>query len=156
MSDNSLILLLGSNIEPAANLKKALELLNCSLTITKSSRIWATEAVGNKGPDFLNTAVEVITNLNSDQFKRRIISPIETGLGRIRTSDKYAPRTIDIDIIIVNGKVLDENLWDKVFIALPVSEIIPDLINNTSGETLIEIADKLKSSAKAELFKESH
>ncbi len=156
MSDNSLILLLGSNIEPAANLKKALELINCSLTIAKTSRIWVTEAVGNKGPDFLNTAVEVITNLNFDQLKRRIISPIEIGLGRIRTSDKYAPRTIDIDIIIVNGKVLDENLWQKVFIALPVSEIIPNLINNLSGETLIETANKLKSSAKAELFNDSN
>jgi len=155
MLDNNAILLLGSNIEPAANFKKALELLNCSLSITKTSRIWVTEAVGNKGPAFLNMAVETETGLNSDQLKKRIIAPIEIGLGRIRTSDKYAPRTIDIDIIIVNRKVLDENLWTKVFIALPVSEIIPELVNTSTGETLNETAIKLKSSAKAELFKET-
>src|SRR4030042_3299891 len=129
MPDNLAILLLGSNIDPAVNLKKALELLNCSLLITKYSRIWVTEAVGNKGPNFLNTAVEVKTSLTSDQLKEKIVSPIEIGLGRIRTSDKYAPRTIDVDIIIFNGKVLDENLWNNVFIALPVSEIFPDLTN---------------------------
>ena len=150
--DNLAILLLGSNIKPASNLKNAIELLNCSLSITKTSRIWVTEAVGNKGPDFLNTAVEVKTDLNTDQLKKRIISPTEIGLGRIRTLDKYAPRTIDIDIIIFNGKVLDNNLWDKVFIALPVSEIFPGLINSSTGKTLIETANKLKSSAKAELF----
>ena len=154
MSDNYAILLLGSNIEPAANLKKALEILNCSLTITKTSHIWITESVGNKGPDFLNTAVEVKTSLSAGQLKKKIISPIEIGLGRIRTSDKYAPRTIDIDIIIFNGIVIDANLWDKVFIALPVSEIFPDLINISTGETLTKTAKKLKSSAKAELFKE--
>ena len=150
--DNHAILLLGSNIEPASNLKKALELLNCSLSITKTSRIWVTEAVGNKGPDFFNSAVEVKTILNPDQLKKKIISPIEIGLGRIRTSDKYAPRTIDIDIIIFNGNVVDENLWNKVFIALPVSEIFPDLTNISTGETLTETANKLKSSANAELF----
>ena len=150
--DNLAILLLGSNIEPASNLNNAMELLNCSLSITKTSRIWVTEAVGSKGPDFLNTAVEVKTDLNTYQLKRRIISPTEIGLGRIRTLDKYAPRTIDIDIIIFNGKVLDKNLWDKVFIALPVSEIFPELVNSSTGKTLIETANKLKSSAKAELF----
>jgi len=153
MPDNQIILLLGSNINPSANLEKALELLNCSLAITKTSRKWITEAVGNEGPDFINLAVEVKTTLNADQLKKKIISPIEIGLGRIRTSDKYAPRTMDIDIIVFNGKVLDENLWYRVFIALPVSEIFPDLINSSTGETLIESAEKLKSSAKAELFK---
>ena len=154
MLDNRAILLLGSNIDPAANLKKALELLCCSMTITRTSQIWITEAVGNKGPDFLNTAVEVKTGLNADQLKKKIISPIENELGRIRTTDKYAPRTIDIDIIIFNGKVIDANLWDKVFIALPTSEIFPNLKNSLTGETLIESAEKLKISAKAEIFKE--
>ncbi len=150
--DNFAILLLGSNIDPVENIKKALDLLYCSLTIIKTSHIWQTEAFGKNGPDFLNTAVEVKTFLNSAQLKMKIISPVEIGLGRIRTSDKYAPRTIDIDIIIFNKKVLDKNLWDKAFIALPVAEIIPDLINDSTGKTLIETAIQLKSSAKAELF----
>jgi 2-amino-4-hydroxy-6-hydroxymethyldihydropteridine diphosphokinase len=153
--ENTAILLLGSNIDPAVNLEKALELLYCSLSIQKTSQIWVTEAFGNKGPDFFNSAVEVKTSLNSIQLKKKIISPIEIGLGRIRSSDKFAPRTIDIDIIIYNTEVVDKNLWEKVFIALPVSEIIPDLTNISTGMTLLETANKLKSSAKAELFKES-
>lgn len=155
MSDNHAVLLLGSNINPAINIQKALDMLNCSLQISKISGLWVTEAVGSKGPDFLNLAVEIKTRHNADQLKTKIISSIESDLNRIRTADKYAPRTIDIDIIIFNGKVLDANIWNKLFIALPVSEIIPDLRNGSTGETLITIVEKLKSSAKAELFKDA-
>ena len=69
--------LLGSNIDPAVNLTKAIELLSCSMTIIKNSHIWITEAVGNKGPDFLNTAVEVKTGLNADQLRKRSSHPLK-------------------------------------------------------------------------------
>ena len=154
MSNNQAILLLGSNIDPAANIQKALELLNCSLQISRKSNLWKTGAVGSKGPDFLNMAVEVKTSRKADRLKTEIIASIERELKRIRTADKYAQRTIDIDIIIFNGRVLDLNIWTKLFIALPVSEIIPCLTINSTGETLIEIVEKLKSSANAELFKD--
>ena len=152
MSDNRAILLLGSNIDPATNIQKALELLNCSLQISKKSHIWITEAVGSNGPDFLNMAVEVKTNINADLIKTDLITSIEKKLKRIRTADKYAPRTIDIDIIVFNDKVVDSNIWHKLFVALPVSEIVPDLTNHSTGKTLIEMVDELKSSANAELF----
>ena len=154
MSNNQAILLLGSNIDPVTNIQKALELLNFSLEISKRSNLWKTGAVGSKGPDFLNMAVEVKTSRKADQLKTEIISSIERELKRIRTADKYAQRTIDIDIIIFNGRVLDLNIWTKLFIALPVSEIFPYLTNNSTGETLIEIVEKIKSSANAELFKD--
>jgi 2-amino-4-hydroxy-6-hydroxymethyldihydropteridine diphosphokinase len=152
MPDNQAILLIGSNIDPEININKALDLLKCSSQIKKMSGIWITEAVGSKGPDFLNVAVQVNTGLTSDKYKKVVISPIETELGRVRSNDKYAPRTIDIDIIIFNGKVLDTNIWNKLFIALPVSEIIPVLKNESTGEILIDTVEKLKSSAKAELL----
>ena len=155
MSDNRAILLLGSNIDPARNIHKALGLLNRLLRIRKKSRVWITEAVGSNGPEFLNMAIEIETNLNASQIKTDIINPVETELKRIRTSDKYAPRTIDLDIIIFNGEVLDSNIWNRLFIALPVSEIIPDLMNNSTSEPLSETVGKLKSSANAELLKDS-
>ncbi len=155
MSGNRAILLLGSNIDPGGNIRKALELLNCSSRILNKSRLWITKAVGSKGPDFINMAVEIETHLNASQIKIEIITPVETELKRVRTVDKYAPRTIDIDIIIFNNEILNINIWSRIFIAIPVSEIIPDLTNNSTGETLSEAVDRLKSSAIAELFKDS-
>jgi len=155
MSDNLAILLFGSNIDPARNIDKALKLLCRSSRIRNRSNVWVTEAVGSNGPDFLNLAVEIETSLNTSQLKKEIINPIESELKRIRTDDKYAPRTIDIDIIVFNGEVMDFNIWKRLFIALPVSEIIPDLINKSTNESLPEIVAKLKSSEHAELFKDS-
>jgi 2-amino-4-hydroxy-6-hydroxymethyldihydropteridine diphosphokinase len=149
---NRIVLLLGSNIQPAENLKKALGLLEEYSDIRSCSRIWRTEAVGSEGPDFLNMAVEIETYLESDKIKHKMIKDIETRLNRVRTSDKYAPRTIDLDIILVNDKVLDIDLWHKAFVALPVSEIRPDLINFDNGSSILETARKLKSSTRVELF----
>jgi 7,8-dihydro-6-hydroxymethylpterin-pyrophosphokinase len=97
-------------------------------------------------------AVEIETDLESDKIKHKMIKDIETRLNRVRTADKYAPRTIDLDIILVNDKVLDIDLWHKAFVALPVSEIRPGLINFENGLSIIETARKLKSSTRVELF----
>jgi 2-amino-4-hydroxy-6-hydroxymethyldihydropteridine diphosphokinase len=150
---NNAILLLGSNIDPGYNIQLALELLHTLLQINEMSHQWLTEAFGSRGPDFLNMAVEVETDLDYEQIKTEVISFIETKLNRIRTFDKYASRTIDIDIIIFNGALIDPNIWKRLFIALPVSEIKPGLINNLTGLTLGETVEILKSSAKAELYK---
>ncbi len=152
MKNNSAILLLGSNIEPEQNILAALRLLSQQTDLIAKSRIWETEAIGSSGPNFLNMAIKLETMLDADSIKLEIITPIENILKRVRTEDKYAPRTIDIDIIIYNGEVLDPNLWEKAFIALPVSELMPDIIHPENKLSLNQVAKELKSSAYAELF----
>lgn len=149
---NRIIILLGSNIQPAKNLKKALDFLGEHTRIKSCSSVWRTEAVGSDGPNFLNMAVEIETDLGADEIKNQLIKDIETRLGRVRTADKYAPRTIDLDIVLVNDQVLDSDLWHKAFVALPVSEIRPDLMNPYNGSSLVKTAHELKNSTLVELF----
>lgn len=151
-TQNSIVILLGSNIHPGKNLKKALGILGEHTWIKSRSSVWRTQAVGSDGPDFLNMAVEIETDLGADQIKSRLIRDIESRLGRVRTEDKYAPRTIDLDIILVNDEVIDSDVWIKAFVALPVSEIRPGLPNPYNGSTIAETAHELKSSTKVELF----
>jgi len=146
---NSAILLLGSNIDPEKNIFSALDLLG---RVNRKSRIWKTESFGANGPDFLNMAVEIETTLDMPELKESVITCIEKTLARIRTENKNAPRTIDIDIMLFNGKVMDYDIWEKAFAAIPVSELMPDLINPNTGDTLSHFAEKMKNSAKAELF----
>jgi 2-amino-4-hydroxy-6-hydroxymethyldihydropteridine diphosphokinase len=152
MKRNNAILLLGSNIQPEDNIKKALDLLAEQVDISQRSRIWETGAVGSSGPNFLNVAVEIETPLSAVDIKQEVITPIENRLKRVRTQDKYAPRTMDIDIILYNGEVLDSDLWKKAFVAIPVSELLPGLIHPTRKTALSLIAEELKSSAFAEPF----
>jgi len=149
---NEAIILIGSNIHPKNNIRECLALLMNSVTVVARSRIWRMKSFGSEGPDFLNLAIKVNTILNKKQLKVSILRKIEDRLGRVRLSNKNAPRTIDLDTIIFNNIILDNELWEKEFIAVPVAELEPSLRHPSSGSNLKEIAEKLKSSEKTELF----
>ena len=133
-------ILLGSNISPVDNLKNAINHLRSKCAILAMSKAWENTAIGSTGPNYLNLAILINTWLSASDLKSIILSPIETILGRARTNDKNSPRPIDLDIIIYENEVLDKNLWSRLYIALPMSEIIPDLINPENGKSLLEIA----------------
>lgn len=124
MSSVRVCLLLGSNIEPMKNLPKALGLLAKEVVILKRSSVWESTAIGSDGPDFLNAALLIETTLTSEALKKNILAPIEQSLGRVRSSDKNAPRTIDIDIVMYDEVVVDDELTDYEHIRLPVSEVV--------------------------------
>jgi 2-amino-4-hydroxy-6-hydroxymethyldihydropteridine diphosphokinase len=152
---NQAILLLGSNIDPLENLPSAIEKLRESCQVASISPAWETQAVGSLGPNFLNAAVQVLTEMDQDLFKVQVLRSIEAGLGRIRTINKNDPRTIDIDIITWNHQVVDDGLWTHAHIALPVSALAPQLINHFTGKTLFAIAQDLREKTRAEMHPEA-
>ncbi len=152
MKKHSVILLLGSNIEPGINIPRALDLLAERAGISARSQIWETKAVGSSGPNFLNVAVRIETTLQAEEIKKSIVHPIENQLGRVRSRDKYMPRTMDIDIILFDDQVFDGNLWSKAFIAIPLAELVPDLRHPVTQQRLSDVSAQLKNSAFAELF----
>ena len=149
---NEAIILIGSNIHPQQNIRDCLNLLIELVTLVTRSQIWKTKSFGGDGPDFLNLAVKVNTVLNEEQLKTSILGRIENQLGRVRSSNKNAARTIDLDTIVFNNKILDNGIWKKVFIAAPISEIAPSLQHPVLEKNLKEIAEELKSSEQTELF----
>lgn len=134
------IILLGSNIEPELNIRRGAQNLAAAMTLQCSSSVWITPAIGTPGPAFYNAAVKCITDLDEDGLKYSILRPIEEKMGRIRTADKYAPRTMDLDAILLNGAVIESRLWDTAFILLPVAELVPDLQFSKKGVNLRQLA----------------
>jgi 2-amino-4-hydroxy-6-hydroxymethyldihydropteridine diphosphokinase len=138
------VLGLGSNIEPYCNLPRAVELLERQVKLVAMSRAWETPSVGQPGaPDFLNAALLVRTSLSPAELKSQVIRPIEAALGRVRTSDKNAPRPIDIDLLLYDGEVLDPELWRQAYLALPVAELLPNLTDPETGDSLAQVAVNL-------------
>lgn len=137
---------LGSNIHPGYNLIKSVEFLSKQLNLIDVSNVWETLPVGTVGPKFLNAALLVQTSLSPKQLKFQITRPIEIHLGRVRTPDKNAPRTIDIDLLIWDDQVVDPELLDHAYIAVPVSEILPNFIPQGYGESIKTIAQKMNAS----------
>ena len=136
-------LLLGSNIRPEAHLPQALRLLQQRLPVVAVSRVWETPPVGMTGPAFYNAAVGIRTALPPDVLKTEVLRPIEAQLGRVRPADKWAPRPIDLDLVIYGGRVVDPDLWRYAHVAVPLSELLPDLRHPQTGDTLAVWAARL-------------
>jgi 2-amino-4-hydroxy-6-hydroxymethyldihydropteridine diphosphokinase len=139
----AVLISVGSNIDPEDNLRTALELLSEKLNIIGRSSIWQTPAVGSLGPDYLNAAVLAETQLSLPDLRDHVLRRIEGELGRVRQQDKYADRTIDLDVLIFNGEVVDKDIWSQAHLAVPAAELLPDLCHPRSCEMLSQIARRL-------------
>ena len=52
---------------------------------------------------------------------------IETELGRKRTANKNGPRTIDLDIVVFNGEIIDQDYYRYPFVKTVVDEIFKQI-----------------------------
>jgi 2-amino-4-hydroxy-6-hydroxymethyldihydropteridine diphosphokinase len=146
---NLAYLSLGSNIEPEHNLPAAVAYLAQFGRVRAVSTVWETLPVGFADqPNFLNAAVLLETRLSAQALRQEAIATIEAALGRVRTENKNAPRTIDIDIMLFNCDILqaghrripDPEILERPFVAIPLAEIAPDYIHPESDQTLRDIA----------------
>jgi 2-amino-4-hydroxy-6-hydroxymethyldihydropteridine diphosphokinase len=135
---------LGSNIQPETNLPKALHLLGEYGEIRKVSNVWESKAVGSAGPNFLNACLLFITPLLPGELKEQVIHPIEEKLDRKRTADKFAPRTIDIDMIIFDDKSCNDKFWKQAFVVVPLAEIYQGFQNPLTQQRITETATHLR------------
>ena len=135
---NTAYLLIGGNVgDRAANLQTALRRIaeTCG-TITRTSSLYETAAWGNTyQPSFYNQAVVVTTPLSPEGLMNQLLD-IELEMGRIRTQ-KYGPRTIDLDILMIDDLVLNTEkltiphpqMHNRRFALLPLIEVAPTLIH---------------------------
>ena len=118
---------LGSNIDPEANLEQAVQELESRFKVPKRSQWTRTKPIGIQDqPDFYNGVLMMETELEQQSLKKEL-KRIEDILGRDRSLPKFGPRTIDLDILIWNKKVVDEDYYERDFLRKGVEEIIPDL-----------------------------
>jgi 2-amino-4-hydroxy-6-hydroxymethyldihydropteridine diphosphokinase len=136
--------MIGSNIRPVENTRLAVTLLSQETQIQAISTSWETQSIGFDGPNFINTMVFLRCEQDEPTLNMDVLKPIEQKLGRVRTSDKNAPRTMDLDIILFDDLVIDDALWRRAHLALPASDLIPELIHPETGQTLKEVAKILQ------------
>ena len=151
---NLAYLSLGSNIEPERHLPAAVAHLTRYGCVRAVSTVWETPPVGFRDqPNFLNAAVLLETDLPAQALREEAIAAIESALGRVRTENKNAPRTIDIDIMLFNYDVLrvgrrripDPEVLERSFVAIPLAEIAPEYVHPETGQTLQAIAKRFDS-----------
>ncbi len=138
------------NMEPETNLPRALELLREQTALLAVSTFYRTPALDRpEQPDYLNGAVMARFDGDARTLKFGVLRVLEGKMGRMRTDDRYAARTVDLDlllfgeaIIVEDGLVLpDPDLWRRPFVAAAVLELDPDLVVPGTGKPLRELAD---------------
>lgn len=126
MPKHHAVISIGSNINPDENIKKSLkELENRFGSLKKSQFIYTRPLLYEDQPDFLNGAVLVEAELTLNELKTEL-KKLETRLGRVKTSNKNGPRTIDLDILLFDEKIVDEDYYKREFLQHFINELIPD------------------------------
>ncbi len=134
---------LGSNVFPMQNIKLALQELKSRYGKLLVSPVYRNAAVGFSGADFIN----LVVRLDSEAPPQAICAEIElihNLSGRIRDSDKWESRPLDIDLLLYNDLILDEkpvrvpreDVLKYSFVLRPLAEIAPHLCHPVTGKTM--------------------
>ena len=114
---------IGSNINAESNFAATLYLLRIDHELIAVSTWIKTEPIGIiDQPDFLNGAAKVLTKMDKPEFQT-YLKEVEDRLGRDRMAPKFGPRTIDLDIVVWDGEVIDKDYFKRDFLKKVVDEI---------------------------------
>lgn len=134
---------LGSNVEPERHLHEALEALRARFGHVIVSPVYRTPAIGFVGPDFLNAAAVIDSDLEP-QALNDWLHALEDAHGRDRSGPRFSSRTLDIDIVLFDDRVLEGegNLrlprpeLRHAFVLRPLADIAPGVEVPGTGRTL--------------------
>ena len=138
---------IGSNIDPEKNIPAALEALNSRCRVTALSRFYRSRPLNRpEQDDFINGACLIETELAPRELKFGVLRAIEEALGRIRTADTYAARTIDLDIALYGDEVIEEDgivvpdpdILERSFLFLPLLDLDEEIVIPGSSGLLRE------------------
>ena len=137
---------LGSNIEPQTHLRAAIDALRARFGDVVVSPVYRTPAVGFDGPAFLNAAAIVDSDLEP-QALSDWLHALEDAHGRDRSGPRFSDRTLDIDIVLFDDRVLDGAGHLRVprpelkhaFVLRPLADIAPQVGVPGTGRTLAQL-----------------
>ncbi|MCP4600391.1 MAG: 2-amino-4-hydroxy-6-hydroxymethyldihydropteridine diphosphokinase [Proteobacteria bacterium] len=135
----------GSNISPERNITEALRALRRLTPVKAISTFYRTPPLKRPNQSkFINGVWKITTTRSPEEMKFDVLRRIEKELGRDRTEDTHAPRSIDLDLILYGDEIVEESdlhipdpdIRRRPFIAIPLLELAPDLTWPNTDECL--------------------
>jgi 2-amino-4-hydroxy-6-hydroxymethyldihydropteridine diphosphokinase len=144
---------LGSNLDAERHLEQAVGELRERFGEVIVSPWLRTPAVGFEGPDFLNGAAIVDTDLGIVELDAWLHA-LEDAHGRRRDVPRFSDRPLDIDIVFYDDLVFrgPGNLQvprpelKHAFVLQPLAQVAPGFRDPVSGKTLAELWDGMRRS----------
>jgi 2-amino-4-hydroxy-6-hydroxymethyldihydropteridine diphosphokinase len=136
----------GSNVAPERNLARAVEELGREFPAARFSPWYRNRAVGFEGEDFINLVAGFDTALPVSAVLSRLHA-IEMHCGRPRAAPRWAPRSMDLDVLLYGDLVCDEpglklprpDLLKRAYMLGPLAALAPDVIHPTARLTIGEL-----------------
>ena len=142
----SALLSLGSNLEPERHLAAAAAALRERFPGVRFSPVYRVPAVGFEGPDFLNAAAQLESDLDPVALDAWLHA-LEDAQGRRRDVPRFSSRTLDIDLVFYDDQVLrgpghlqlPRPELKHAFVLLPLARLAPTFRDPLSGRTLAQL-----------------
>lgn len=155
------------NMEPADSLHRALvELGKSALCPIRVSDLWRSPAwpPGQDAPDYLNAVVLLNPGQASPADVLARLHGIEASLGRVRDPvDRWASRTLDLDLIDQNGLIVapasdrpdglvlpHPRARERDFVLGPLLQVMPDWRDPATGEAGAALLDAVQADLPAD------
>jgi 2-amino-4-hydroxy-6-hydroxymethyldihydropteridine diphosphokinase len=140
---SEVLVALGSNIAPAARMQQAAVLLKAAFTGVRFSACYQNPAAGFSGDDFINAAAAFSTALPAEAVRAQL-QGIEAACGRHPDDPKWAPRAMDLDILLFGDLVSAApglqlprgDLLRRAYMLGPAAELQPGRVHPTARRTL--------------------
>jgi 2-amino-4-hydroxy-6-hydroxymethyldihydropteridine diphosphokinase len=145
---------LGSNVEPERRMRQAARLLQVAFPQVRFSHCYRNPAVGFAGEDFINAAAHFATDADVPALLATL-HHIEEQCGRHRDDPKWAPRAMDLDVLLIDDRVGEwpglklprADLLRRAFMLGPAAELAPTLRHPTAGRSLESLWRELQPQA---------
>jgi len=139
---------LGSNLEPEHHLRAALDELRARFGRVDVSPAYRFPAVGFEGPDFLNLAAAIDSDLDVHALNDWLHA-LEDRHGRRRDVPRFSSRTLDVDIVLFGDQVLSgagnlqvpRDELRHAFVLRPLADIAAQVMHPVLHTTIGELWD---------------
>jgi 2-amino-4-hydroxy-6-hydroxymethyldihydropteridine diphosphokinase len=138
---------IGSSIDRQENIRLGIQALYKTFGELALSPIYESEAVGFTGCHFYNLVVSFNSELPPNVIINKL-KAIEVQQGRPAEAVKFAPRTLDLDLLL-HDQHIDSSIdlpraeiLTNAFVLLPLSELAPNLKHPIEHKTYQTLWDK--------------
>lgn len=136
----------GSNVEPHKSLRAALIALEQVYPPLRISPAYRNKAVGFDGEDFINLVVGFSTD-DPVTVVRQQLQRIEALCGRPPDAPKWAPRAMDLDILLYGDQISSRpglvlprpDLLRRPYMLKPMADIAPQVMHPVAHRTMWEL-----------------
>ena len=145
MAQHVILISIGSNIERERYTRQSVVALKQHFSNVTVSSVYESEAVGFNGNPFYNLVARAETDMSVDDVCN-ILKIIEKENGRVHSAKKFCARTLDLDLLTFDDRVINEpvvlprdEITFNAFVLWPLAELVPNDIHPVTKQSYAQM-----------------